>query len=432
MKKLNIIFLLSILISIGSYGQKTAPKVVLGSPAPDMQLQISSGTTKTKTNKKISSYQGKWLVMDFWSKTCATCIASFPKLNKMQAKFADKLNILLIGINETKYNAGIEKMYRNIERESGLKLDNTFGTEIFSTFQVRAYPHIVILDPKGIVQVITYSAELTQENLNALISGKGNNFLQNTGTEKTVKKDKQHCTINDTTSSLPHHTEISQWQRADGMNMKFDLKGFPKEGSYKTNAITLARLYMLANLGSAQWDNTHPLFTTTWKRPILELSDTSRFIDNSTREIGLYNYDITLKSDATMLQLMEALRFDLAKTFPYTATIEKRPMPVYVLRLQKGSRAEDLRSRYKKKKETGDYDGMELQCYKTSDVIRKLSVRNQSKIFIDGTGIDFPIDLSLQTNMTDFEKLSAALKANGLELIREERLMEVLVIRDQK
>ncbi len=50
---------------------------------------------------QLSSYKGKIIYLDFWASWCVPCRQSFPFMNKMQKKYADKgLEIIAINLDE--------------------------------------------------------------------------------------------------------------------------------------------------------------------------------------------------------------------------------------------------------------------------------------------------------------------------------------------
>jgi hypothetical protein len=52
--------------------------------------------------------------------------------------------------------------------------------------------------------------------------------------------------------------------------------------------------------------------------------------------------------------------------------------------------------------------------------------------FIDETGINENIDLTIHALVTDFDEIKASLNENGLDLVKGEKEMKVIVIRDPK
>ena len=69
------------------------PTAALGKPAPDMEL------TDTDGHKfKLSDYQGKLLLLDFWPSWCKPCVAEFTEIKEILQNYKDQ-SLAVIGIN---------------------------------------------------------------------------------------------------------------------------------------------------------------------------------------------------------------------------------------------------------------------------------------------------------------------------------------------
>lgn len=69
------------------------PTAALGKPAPDMELTDTDGR-----NFKLSDYQGKLLLLDFWPSWCKPCVAEFTEIKKILQNYKDQ-SLAVIGIN---------------------------------------------------------------------------------------------------------------------------------------------------------------------------------------------------------------------------------------------------------------------------------------------------------------------------------------------
>ncbi|MGK9124270.1 TlpA family protein disulfide reductase [Olivibacter sp. SA151] len=128
--------------------------------------------TNVVDSKKISSdsLRGKWLYVDFWSTTCAPCIAELPNLKAIYENM-DRSKIEFIGVVEEYGEGSVDRLMQEhkipwptLKTGSGTKTD---GYEIYS------YPTTVLINPEGrIVRKDIRSDELSAilENLDTLNS----------------------------------------------------------------------------------------------------------------------------------------------------------------------------------------------------------------------------------------------------------------------
>lgn len=106
------------------------------------------------TDKVINNYtlKGKYTVIDFWGTWCAPCIDALPDLISLNEKYGSQINILSIADDKTEDINKLKKLI--IEKKlnwnhilSNKQIDST--NRISNTFDVIAYPTLIILNPNG-------------------------------------------------------------------------------------------------------------------------------------------------------------------------------------------------------------------------------------------------------------------------------------------
>jgi len=113
-------------------------KSFLDKKAPD--LVVEKWLTKEPDRK------GKFVLIDFWATWCPPCRKAIPELNAFHKKFGDKL--IVIGISDEPEEKVKSMASPKIEYFSAL--DAQARTK--KALDVTGIPHVIILDPQGIVR----------------------------------------------------------------------------------------------------------------------------------------------------------------------------------------------------------------------------------------------------------------------------------------
>src|SRR5580704_15015218 len=65
----------------------------LGDKIPD---SIFENVLNSNKAIKISDYMGEYVLLDFWRTDCMPCVRSFPKIQKLQEEFDNKIKFILV------------------------------------------------------------------------------------------------------------------------------------------------------------------------------------------------------------------------------------------------------------------------------------------------------------------------------------------------
>ncbi|RYG54893.1 MAG: TlpA family protein disulfide reductase [Chitinophagaceae bacterium] len=398
-------------------------------PAPDFSLNVSANSGAKAATKTLKDFAGKWLILDFWTRTCAVCIASMPKINQLQQQFKDQVQFLLVGKNDRRYNSGIEKLYSDIALREKLELAVAFDSTIFSTYGVRYTPHVAIIDPQGILKVVTSSGELSQQTLRQLLAGENTMapLYPTPPSKESLPKEK---IILDPTSILPHRSTLSLWRPGQPIGPATSISRINKSGRFQTLSTSLARLYQLAYLGKTFWNTTDSLYLHTWPKAIIETRTPETFESNLKKGTHAYNYTLTpLKREIPSPAYQLAMQEDLKAWFGYRANFQQREQSILKLVVIDQQKINQRKSKADSTTYQGDYAGYKLQKVSPEQLIAFI-YRYHKLVIEDATGIRYPIDLELEANMTNLGQLRSVLTANGLALVESKRMMRVLVITD--
>lgn len=94
----------------------------------------------------LERLRGKVVVVDFWASWCEPCRHSFPWLNEMQAKYADR-GLVIIGVNVDRERAAAEHFLREIPASFRILYDPAGA--LASRYDVPGMPSSYIIGRNG-------------------------------------------------------------------------------------------------------------------------------------------------------------------------------------------------------------------------------------------------------------------------------------------
>lgn len=167
-----MIIITSIMVSsYKSSGQGNYNPLKIGDKVPD--LVFNKLKNYPIENPTVSHFSGKLLVLDFWSSSCVNCIAAFPKLEEIQRKFDDQVQVILINATEDEKMAfqRIQKMKRYRQGIGLSDLPTLYGDSSWKRlFPHQTMPHHVWVDKFGYVKAITHGYNTTEKNIQTVLN----------------------------------------------------------------------------------------------------------------------------------------------------------------------------------------------------------------------------------------------------------------------
>lgn len=423
-------------LSLQSQGKQMLPGKFpqIGNLCPDFALTDIQHYKQRRATLK--DFKGKWLVLYFWSKGCTTSLTNFTKLEKLQHEYGDKLTFMLIGPDD----AVNKEIYHTFYRHYKLSLPVTFEKELADDFGVPGFPHIVMVNPKGIVKAISYT--INREGIDRLLN------KENSGLPYSFNKaEKESNKLNfnslkpflvdgngGTGDDFIYRSILTKWEPSMGMIGTHAFRSRARPNEVLITGADLARLYLLA------YNDRKYLFPfggendygKWWPKPILEVKDTSAFGHDYNMHSKIYTYSLVAPKEKTDPEIMQKMmRRDLQNIFGYKVRLEKRTMPYYKLTASKKAKEKLRTSGGAKSDEGNGITSFKIVNQPVSRLIKFLWGYNQKKPpFIDETGIDYHIDITMEGILTDFEYVKTELEKQGLFLTLSKKEMFVVVISD--
>lgn len=413
-------------------GQPTTEVPTEGKPMPDLQLRGIQHYKKTTA--RVSDFRGKWLVLDFWARSCVTCIHNLLQVDKFQKTFGDQMQFILIGENgQSGYGKGIEEMYERMRKLQDLQLPILYDSTMMASWDEGMVPHLIVIDPKGIVRSVTTGIDMTEEKLRSMLAG---NDVKFSPKDSDPLRGKRKYAI----TPRSYSSKLSLWNgEAISLIPVKDYVTYTNQPGFRMMQAPIEILYWAAYTGTWYWHFTDSLYSKIYPRVVLEVSSNSKFRKLMKDSAMLFNYELTVPDSLnTPEKVMSIMQKDLKTVFGVNASLEVRDMPVWKVIAQPGAK-EFLRA---KGDETGSLyningdGGAAGVSYKNWPLSVALEAMTRYMSYngdrlIDETGIQGNVDIKIDAVLTDQSQVKSALRKNKLDLVQGKKKMLTLVIRDE-
>lgn len=131
---------------VAQYATKVAQmaNVTIGKKAPEISLKDIHGSIQ-----QLSSFRGKYILIDFWASWCTPCRAENPNLVRVYQKYKDK-KFDIFGISLDKNKDAWEKAIKD-DKLTWTQVSELSGWEsqVASTYVVESIPSNFLLNPEG-------------------------------------------------------------------------------------------------------------------------------------------------------------------------------------------------------------------------------------------------------------------------------------------
>lgn len=414
------------------FKESAAQKLKVGDKLPAMNFKQVLDPDK-EIDLEPNKY--KLTILDFWAHGCGSCIASFPKVEKLQALFGDSIQIILVNY-ETKDSTQSLFEKRNWIKKPNIKMI-VGDTLLHKKFAVVGVPHIVWLDEQLEIKYIAHGTSLNTANIRKFLKG-----------EKLNSKAAKEMIVKTSLFDRDYESEMQSFSYLARYISDFRFSGgeWGSARSFTARGMTAIDLIRSAFAGEE---------TVDWRRPwktVLKIKnlDLYRKPDNiENPEDWLYNHSFVYQlvvPEGRELEKYEIMKRDLANHFPLKFYIDTIKMETIVLR--KVGKADRLKSKggkpintFRKRNESakGGLFEDKRRVLKNQPFnyflngIRPLIEYDLEKPFINDVAYSAHVDVDFDGLTFDFftlEGLNEELMRYGLQLTTELRPVEVLVIKD--
>jgi thiol-disulfide isomerase/thioredoxin len=388
----------------------------------------------------FDQFKDKLIIIDFWSTTCPACIKNFDRMDNLQKKFGNKIQIITV-TKEPKQE--IKAFFLKMKKLRIPSIPFVTGDTILSNMFPHVFvPHHVWIDQKRTVRFITDEWNLNDKNIKEYLDGKElalseKMYVKNFSVYKPLLsvEDGKYLNSIDYYSFIGHCVSgITIGNRIENTNHKNE----------KLNRITQSCYppFMLFKTAFSEMGKYN-----LWARNsiIFENLDSTDFIPppftsyeyDSWQLKNTFNYDLVIPESRSN-SLFEIMQQDLSRYFDVEARIEKRKLMCYVL--VRTSKLDKIKS--KGVHSNRMHNGMSIDSlWHIHDITTRNFVEYLSEIFynygikeplIDGTYYKGNIDIGVSKTVARPlipSNMNRYLKSYDLKIIKEERMINALVIR---
>ncbi len=142
----------------GEKASLTLGGLPVGTKAPELKVE--------EWLSEVPDLKGKFVALDFWGPYCKPCIAGFPHINELHHKFKDKVVFIASTTNESPGDVYTFEAGTPIEFYSMMLKSKSLSDD----YKIYGIPHMILVDPNGIVRFNGNGFNLTEAMLNDIIT----------------------------------------------------------------------------------------------------------------------------------------------------------------------------------------------------------------------------------------------------------------------
>lgn len=371
----------------------------------------------------IPNREGKYILLDFWATNCGSCIASFEKMQQLQAAYKNSLQVLMV--NSYARDTRQKVLQRLKERKKRTGRDFTLpyllqDSLLVSYFPYTYLPHYVWVSSSGRVDAITTAGEITESNIQEWLAGKTPSL--------PLKEDALH--YDELNKPVLASDSIAAGVLFRSL-ITTSKKGWGTTAGSKAAANGLFTHFYLVNSSLlALYQFAFPeIFTVPYRQIVYDSITIPVFFESNDKDKKLYCYEYTGKP-LTLAQLKTTLRHSLEQSFSVTGINEYRPAECFVL-----SAAPAVSKIISKGgKPVTDMDTLSLKKYIRNQPVNELLAVLGTVLpytLVDETGLQENIDIDFPYNFHQYnlQQVKAFLLDHGLVLTKTTRTLKMAVLK---
>jgi thiol-disulfide isomerase/thioredoxin len=158
------LFSLSLLTGTLAFGQMANAPNRVPSVSANHLINYDKGILK------LTDFKGKFVILEFWSPTCISCLEGFPRLDSLQRAFDGRIQIILVNQANKEETVRFFQTHPRVTRPS---LPFITGDRVLNAnFPHQGNPATAVLDTSG--KMICMPANINSNNIKLLLEGRPN------------------------------------------------------------------------------------------------------------------------------------------------------------------------------------------------------------------------------------------------------------------
>ncbi len=392
---------------------------------------------------KASDFPGKLVIFEFWNTGCTSCVEGWPKTLKLQEKFKDRMQVILVNKSESK--KVVQEFVARRKRLLGVDMNLPMicdDPNIKTLFELNGVPAFLWVGQDGVIGALTSGRAFKEENISRWLANGPYNVEQSIPRKlwHQVNPSKPLFVDNNGGSERSDNFLWSSSLTTGVYDIAatIALSAEPEYGYYilsiSSNPMLLyATAYCERNRlpSNVVADFVH-LARVDWQ--VKDSADIvySEFLGKFEKQ--RYNYQLLAGKPVTRGEIVDMMKSDLDRYFGYYARFEKRLRQSLVFRVVDQKKVDKLRTSEVSLGIPAALHDVDLYMRGATFADLIDDMENASSYFFspypieDKTGIDFPIKLEAECNCNDYRSLDKALRQFGISFTLEDAMVDVLVV----
>ena len=396
-----------------------------------------------KKTYRFSDHKPKLTILDFWATTCGPCVKFWPTALKLQQEFGADLQIIPVNNleNQKVVKAFLAKRKRIDGTDMNLPMPCRDST-IWKNFPASSLPQYVWIGSDGVIGSITYTQEVTSENIKKWMAT-GPFKMAQVREEKDYEWVHPFDPIYVDGNGGKKSGDVFIW--SSSLTKGQDDNPTDMVIYYETNykgrgyGITIINAPIVSLYGHAynnrlrEWDYFDYLPIS---RMELTAKDTTKYWGDETLAGNAYNYQLISGKPKSREQLQTMMQQDLHRYFEFDVKWEKKLKKCLVLTMFDSTLATKSKS-LGRQSELKDgkiiLDSVTVKGITTVMEMGTFFYRGARYPIVDETGYKgLVIGIRETGNVADVAYFDKILSKHGLRLKFEMREVDILVLREPK